>query len=77
MFYWIKLFQISSKYNFAKLPATVKPYTTISGYKYVWYINGNAINNFNKNEFNASTNGTYKVQVTTGTGKEAFSDEKK
>ena len=67
----------SSTYNSAKLTATVTPSSTTSGYKYEWYVNNNPIGNSNSNSYNATTTGSYKVKVTTGAGKEAFSDEYK
>ena len=65
----------TATYNSIKLTATVTPSSTVSGYKYVWYLNNNEISNSNKSEYNATTSGSYKVKVITGAGKEAFSEE--
>ena len=57
------------------LKANVNPSSVASGYKYQWYRNGSIIENANKNTYTATTNGTYKVRVVTGSGITNYSNE--
>lgn len=50
------------------LQATVKPGTTVSGYKYQWYKDNVAISGATNATYTATSNGNYKVVVTTGSG---------
>lgn len=48
------------------LTAVVNPDTTPSGYKYQWYKGTNKIKNATEITYNATSSGSYKVEVTTG-----------
>ena len=58
-----------------KLTATVNPNKTPSGYTYNWYYNGEKIENASKVNYTAKKSGNYKVEVVTGLGKKAMSEE--
>jgi len=57
-----------------KLTATVEPQEIPSGYSYKWYKDGNSIN-VTTNEYTPTETGTYKVEIITGSGKTATSNE--
>ena len=68
---------VSISNSVTKLSATIKPSTTVSGYKYQWYKDGVAITGATKSyyEISKKTNkdyensfGTYKLKITTGAG---------
>lgn len=50
------------------LYATVNPTNIPSGYKYKWYKDGKVIQNANSLTYKATSAGTYKFEVTTGSG---------
>ena len=57
------------------LIATVDPESTISGYTYTWYKDGNVLSEEKNSTLNIIFGGTYKVKVTTGAGVEKESEE--
>ena len=58
-----------------KLTAIVTPSKTPSGYRYVWYKDGEPIEKANKISYTAKSSGKYKVVVQSGVGKKAESEE--
>ena len=56
-----------------ELTAEVTPTHTISGYKYQWYKNNQAIKNATKDTYLATASGEYKVEVKTGSGNKVTS----
>lgn len=56
------------------LTASVNPTSSGSGYKYQWYKNDTIITNATKKTYKVTSTGRYKVRVTTGVGKSAFSN---
>lgn len=59
------------------LTANVTPVSTLSGYKYEWYKDGNKLNGVTSSTYKATETGIYKVKVTTGTNKTVTSNEYK
>ena len=55
------------------LTAVVNPDTTPSGYKYQWYKGSSKIKNATKITYNATSSGSYKVVVTTGSNNSSTS----
>ena len=56
------------------LTAVVNPDTTPSGYKYQWYKDSSKIKNATEITYNATSSGSYKVVVTTGSNNSSTSD---
>jgi len=67
--------EITKATNSTKLTATITPTTTISNYSYKWYQDGNLVSNATTNTYTPNAAGTYKLEVTTGAGKVATSNE--
>ena len=67
--------EITKATNSTKLTATVTPSTTISGYSYKWYKDGNLISGEISKVYTPEETGKYKVEVTTGAGKVVTSNE--
>ncbi len=61
--------------NKTVLTASVEPTTTISGYNYSWYKEGNILSKEITETITSPEPGSYKVKVTTGAGKETESSE--
>jgi len=57
------------------LTATVNPTETTSGYTYQWYKNNNKISGANLNTYTTEEAGTFKLELTTGSGKVVYSNE--
>lgn len=57
-----------------ELTAEVAPTNVVSGYKYQWYKDDKLIKNATKSTYLATTSGSYKVVVTTGSGNKATSN---
>ena len=57
-----------------ELTSEVNPTTTVSDYKYQWYKDDKKINGATKSTYLATTSGSYKVIVTTGSGNKATSN---
>ncbi len=71
---------ISASNNTGKsvmLTANVSSNTSTNGFKYEWYVNNKIIVGANKSTFKATMDGTYKIKVTTETGKSVYSNEYK